>query len=85
MFKEKNELEEHLKSGEINYASLSIFINIDNISSIEYLIHQILENENSRKLTPEEWNVAFNVARQLHQEEIEGAFCDGEHQQGFEG
>ena len=46
-------------------------------SSVDYLINQITSDRMIKALTPSEWNEVYKKAHQLHQEEIQGAFCHG--------
>jgi hypothetical protein len=47
-------------------------------SSVGYLINQITSDRIIKALTPSEWNEVYKKAHKLHQEEIEGAFCNGD-------
>jgi hypothetical protein len=47
-------------------------------SSVGYLINQITSDRIIKALTTSEWNEVYKKAHQLHKEEIEGAFCNGD-------
>jgi hypothetical protein len=47
-------------------------------SSVDFLINAITIDRMFKAFTPSQWNEVYKRAEQLHQEEIEEAFCHGD-------